>query len=149
MSRKARVFLAFILAVALATVLGTVFQTQFNLAALTELGVSVPLEVRLRTTGQDLLGFSPTLGALVAASFVLALPAAAYVERLWPRGRWLVFLLAGGLSVLGALMVANALAPMPTLISANRTFGGTLGLMASGALGAWLFTWFHARAAVR
>lgn len=149
MSRKTRVFLAFILAVVLATVLGTVFQTQFNLAALSDMGVSVPLEIRLRTTGQDLLGFSPTLGALVTPAFVLALPAAAYVERLWPRGRWIVFLLAGGLSVLGALMVANAVAPMPTLISANRTFAGTLGLMASGALGAWFFTWLLARAAVR
>ena len=38
-----------------------------------------------------------------------------------------------------ALALANALAPMPTLIAADRSAIGTLGLMASGSAGALLF----------
>ena len=59
--------------------------------------------------------------------------------QVWPAGRWLVFALAGALAVLAAMALANALLPMPTLIGANRSLAGTLGLMACGSLGALLF----------
>jgi hypothetical protein len=54
-------------------------------------------------------------------------------------GRWLLFTLAGALAVLAAMALANALLPMPTLIGANRTLAGTVGLMACGSIGALLF----------
>ncbi|HBX54144.1 MAG TPA: hypothetical protein DEH10_01835, partial [Pseudomonas sp.] len=65
MPSKSRPLLLFVLAVLVATVVGSIIQTQFNLAALQAIGAPMPLDVRLRTTGQDLLGFSPTLGLLV------------------------------------------------------------------------------------
>ncbi|MCY1537104.1 hypothetical protein D9M68_725890 [compost metagenome] len=95
--------------------------------------------MRLRTTAQDLLGFSPTFGVLVTLGFAFALPAAALASRALPAGRWAIFAAAGAVAVLLALMLANVLAPMPTLIGANRSIAGTLGLMASGSVGALLF----------
>ena len=139
MPSKLRTLLYFFLAVLLASVMGTVLQTQFNLANLQALGAPMPLGVRVQTTCLDLLGFSPTFAILVILGFIFALPAASLLARLWPMGRWLLFTLAGALAVLAAMALANALLPMPTLIGANRTFAGTVGLMACGSLGALLF----------
>ncbi|NMZ68256.1 hypothetical protein SAMN05216370_1488 [Pseudomonas peli] len=139
MPSKLRTLLYFFLAVLLASVMGTVLQTQFNLANLQALGAPMPLGVRVQTTCLDLLGFSPTFAILVILGFIFALPAASLLARLWPMGRWLLFTLAGALAVLAAMALANALLPMPTLIGANRTLAGTVGLMACGSLGALLF----------
>ena len=139
MPSKLRTLLYFFLAVLLASVMGTVLQTQFNLANLQALGAPMPLGVRVQTTCLDLLGFSPTFAILVILGFIFALPAASLLARLWPMGRWLLFTLAGALAVLAAMALANALLPMPTLIGANRTLAGTVGLMACGSIGALLF----------
>jgi hypothetical protein len=139
MPSKLRTLQYFLLAVLLASAVGSVVQTQFNLASLQALGAPMPFGVRVHTTGLDLLGFSPTFALLVTLGFVFALPAAGLLARSWPAGRWLLFALAGGLAVLAALALVNALLPMPTLIGANRSLAGTAGLMASGSLGALLF----------
>ncbi|WP_347505738.1 hypothetical protein [Pseudomonas anguilliseptica] len=139
MPSKLRTLLYFFLAVLLASVMGTVLQTQFNLANLQALGAPMPLGVRVQTTCLDLLGFSPTFAVLVILGFTFALPAASLLARVWPMGRWLLFILAGAIVVLAAMALANALLPMPTLIGANRSLAGTLGLMACGSLGALLF----------
>jgi hypothetical protein len=146
MPSKLRTLLYFLLAVLLASALGSVLQTQFNLANLQALGAPISLSVRLHTTGLDLLGFSPTFAVLVLLGFVFALPSASLLTRSWPGGRWLLFALAGALAVLAAMALANALLPMPTLIGANRTLAGTLGLMACGSLGALLFASLAQRA---
>ncbi|MGB4072532.1 hypothetical protein [Pseudomonas sp.] len=147
MPSKSRTLLYFLLAVLLASVLGTVLQTQFNLANLQALGAPIPLAVRLQTTGLDLLGFSPLFAVLVILGFVFALPAASLLARHWPAARWALFALAGALAVLAAMALANALLPMPTLIGANRSLAGTLGLMACGSLGALLFAMLGRRSA--
>jgi hypothetical protein len=139
MPSKSRTLLYFLLAVLLASVLGSVLQTQFNLANLQALGAPMPLTVRLQTTGLDLLGFSPTFALLVILGFLFALPTAHLLARSWPTGRWLLFALAGALAVWLALVLVNALLPMPTLIGANRSLSGTLGLMTCGSCGALLF----------
>lgn len=146
MPSKMHTLRSFVLAVLLATVLGTVLQTQFNLAMLQALGAPIPLAVRLHTSGLDLLGFSPTFGLLVLLGFSAALPVAALVSRALPRTRGVMFALAGAVAILLALMLANALAPMPTLIGANRSVAGTLALMASGSAGALLFAVLGRRA---
>lgn len=134
-----RVFLYFLFAVLLSSALGSVVQTQFNLANLQALGAPMTLSVRLHTTALDLLGFSPLFAVLVLLSFIVALPAATLLSRSWPVGRWLVFASAGAAAVWAAMSLANSLAPMPTLIGANRCIPGTLGLMACGSVGALLF----------
>ncbi|MHA6492088.1 hypothetical protein ACX0MV_02420 [Pseudomonas borbori] len=148
MPSKMHTLRSFVLAVLLATVLGTVLQTQFNLAMLEALGAPIPLAVRLHTSGLDLLGFSPTFGLLVLLGFSLALPVAALASRALPRTRGVMFALAGAVAILLALMLANALAPMPTLIGANRSVAGTLALMASGSAGALLFAVLGRRASL-
>ncbi|GIZ10947.1 hypothetical protein [Pseudomonas sp. NCCP-436] len=141
MSSKSRLLLAFALAVGLTSLLASVFQTQSNLAALQELGAPVPVQVRLLTTGHDLLGFAPLFALLCALAFAVALPAAVGCALRLPTLRWPIFALAGALAIWCVLALANALAPMPTLVAADRNLPGTLGLMLCGSLGALLFAW--------
>lgn len=136
---KSRVILVFLLAVAFATIIGSIIQTQFNLAALQTLGASVSLPVRLNATVHDLLGFSPAFAPIVAVTLLLALPPAALAARFLPPWRLPLFFLAGGLGLFAAFQIVNAFAPMPTLIAATRSAGGTAAMMLSGALGGLLF----------
>lgn len=149
MSSKPRLLLAFVLAVLLASLLASIFQTQANLAALQALGAPVPLDVRLGTTCLDLLGFTPTFILLSALGFIFALPLAAWLARRMPTLRWLIFVLAGAAAIWSALALANTVAPMPTLIAADRNPFGTLGLMACGSVGALLFGLLGRRAQCR
>lgn len=139
MSSTPRLLFAFVVAVLLAALLASIFQTQTNLAALQALGAPMPVDVRLATTCLDLLGFAPTFALLAALGFLFALPLASWGARRQPRLRWAIYPAAGAAAIWLALALANALAPMPTLIAADRDPLGTLGLMACGSAGALLF----------
>ncbi|MEI2416419.1 hypothetical protein V8Z80_09560 [Orrella sp. JC864] len=144
MLRRSGVFLA---AVAATAVAGTLVQTQINLAAIAALGAPVTLADRLRVSAADLLGFTPTLAALAFAALLLALPAAALLARRGGPGvRAPLYALAGWAGLMAAFGVADALAPMPTLIAATRSLPGALAVAASGALGGWLYARFARRA---
>jgi len=138
----------FTAAVVIATALGSVVQTQFNAAAIVALGVPIPLAERLSMTLDDLLGFTPIYGAMVAITLLLALPVAALPARIWPRAWPVWFAAAGGCGILVAFAVADALLPMPTFVAATRSSGGTAAMMASAALGSAAFgvLWRRCRA---
>ena len=145
--RKHRpLILSFLLAVLVAALLGSVIQTQFNLAALQAMGAPMPAEVRLRTTGQDLIGFTPAYAGIVCAAFLAALPVGAWLTRRLSRtlGPWVLALAAvAGVGI--ALQVTDAVAPMPTLIAATRSTAGTAGMLLGAAVGGLLFALLRLR----
>jgi hypothetical protein len=130
---------AFALAVLLAVLWGAVWQTQSNLAELQALGASIPAALRVRTTGQDLLGFGPLYAAVVAVAFALAFPIAARLARRGARAAW--FTLAGWCALLVAIRLIDAATPPPVLIAATRSTLGWLGMTAGGALGGMAYAW--------
>lgn len=136
--------LSLLLAALLCTALAAIAQTQFNLASLQALGVEVPLGVRLRTTGADLLGFSPTFGPIAAVGFLVAFPAAAALGRWLPGARRWLYALAGALAILTAMLLMQRIF-MLTPVAAARSTAGLLALCASGAVGGLLFAWLLAR----
>lgn len=125
--------------------LGSIVQTQVNLAAIVAMGAEVPPAVRLRTTGQDLLGFSRTMAPLAAATLLLALPVATWIARRLRRGRVVLCAIGTVVGFYAAIPIANAVASMPALIAATR---GPLGMaamaLALGAGGA-TFGWWSGR----
>lgn len=139
MTAYLRAILIFLLALAFATVLGSIIQTQLNLAALQSLGAPVSLSVRLSATARDLLGFTPAYAAIMGVTLLCALPLAALAARFLPTWRLPLYFLAGGLGLLAAFQIADAVAPMPTLIAATRSAEGTAAMMLSGAFGGLLF----------
>lgn len=134
-----RILIAFGLAVLGASLVASVMQTQFNLAALTALSVDIDMATRMQTIVHDLLHFGPIFALILlptlVISFVIAWLCAKYFagsERFW-------FVLGGGVGLALSFLLIDSLAPMPTLIAANRTALG-FGLMsATGAFAGWIF----------
>ncbi len=140
--RAIGVIVIWLLAVLIATVLGSIVQTQFNLAALTGLGVDISAATRLRATVHDLTGFTPLYGAVIAAAFLVALPLASWLARRWPGLRTGLYLLAGSLGILAALLLMAAVMPI-TPVAAARTLSGLLALAACGLVAGWTFATLH------
>ncbi len=131
--------LAFLPAWLLATAWGSLVQTQFNLQALVRLGVEIPFELRALTSAQDLVGFGPVYAGIVLATFLPAFGAAVFLARKWPRQRRWLLPLAGGVGLVVAMKVVDAVAPMPVFIDATRGIGGLLAMAAGCVVAGWLF----------
>ncbi len=129
----------FLLAVLITAVTGSLVQTQFNLAAITRLGLDINPGLRLGTNLHDLSGFGLLFAAMAACALAPALALAALLSRRLRHGRPWLFALAGALALLVTFSLVDALAPMPTLIAATRSLHGSLAMAATGALGAWVF----------
>jgi hypothetical protein len=134
-----RRWLGLAIAVLVAALWASLVQTQINLEALHALGAEVPVSIRARTTGQDLVGFGPLFAAVALVAFALAFPLAALVTRRVPRARRFVFALAGWLALIVAVRVIDAVVPPPVLIAATRSIGGLLLMTFGGALAGALF----------
>lgn len=134
---------AFLSAVLVCSVLAAVFQTQFNLAALQNVGLEVSLGLRIKTTLLDILGFAPFFALLVSCAYALALPIAVWLGGYVPKAYVVLCMLTGTVGVWCALALANGVAPMPTLIAADRTLWGTSCLLLAAALGAWVFGYVY------
>jgi len=143
-SPRLRAVLAYLVAVLLTTLVGSIVQTQFNLAALATLGAEIGTGLRLRTTLDDLLGFTPAWGGIVAIGLALALPVAAWLGRRRPAWRAALCALAGAAAVYTALWLMQ-LALGLSAVAAARSVGGLLALVLVGALGGWVFARLSAR----
>ncbi len=137
-----RLIPGFLAAVVVTVVWGSVVQTQYNLAALTGIGVEIGPGTNLRATFTDLFsGFSLTyagymvLPALLVAFFLAWL----VVQR--TGGAFLWFGLAGGLAILAAIPLVNWLSPLALLIGASRDVSCTVVMAAGGVAGGLLFAW--------
>ena len=141
----------FLIAVGVTTVLGCVIQTQIILAEVQAMGGPVTAAVRLQTTLQDLMGFAPVFAGIVVATFLSAFPAAAWLGRRMaqPAMRIGVYAAAAAVGLVLAFQVADAFAPMPTLIAATRGVVGTVWMVGSAVVGGLVFGALLARDAPR
>lgn len=140
-----RILLAFLIAVVVAIAWGSVVQTQYNLAALSSIGVDVDT-VRMNTTLRDLFsGFFPTYGGyIVLPSLLVAFIAAWLVMWKWLpadplAARLALFALAGGLAILIGIPLVNWLSPLALLIGASRDFSCTAWMAVGGAVAGLVF----------
>lgn len=134
-----RIIIAFMVAVTAAAITASVIQTQFNLAALTALSVEIDMDARIATMYHDVLHFSPTMAVFLSLTLVLALPVAYWLSRGQPRHERRWFIAAGLIGLMIAFTIIDYLAPMPTLIAANRTSLGFILLSSCGGLAGWIF----------
>lgn len=133
-----RRFLALLLAVVATAASGSIMQTQFNIAALTRIQVEINLQQRLAMTAGDLLHFAPVFSVLLVLAFLPAfLVTGMLIRRLSSRPSWL-YALAGGIAVLTAFLLMNALLPM-TPVQMTTQVSGLVALTFTGILGGWVF----------
>lgn len=141
-TRQAGVLL---LAWVLAAAWGSVVQTHWNLQALVDVGVNIQASDWWRVIGQDLVGFAPIYGGILAAGWVIALPVASGLARWWPSGRSALLALAAGVGMVAAVRAVDAVAPMPVFIDATRGLPGLLAMAAGAVLAGWLYARLSAR----
>lgn len=134
-----------LLAWLLAVAWGSVVQTQWNLQALAALGVDIPLAERIRTTWQDLMGFAPVYGGIVAAGWLPALALAALLARRWPAWRTGLLAAAAGVGMVAAVRAVDAVAPMPAFIDATRHLPGLVTMAAGAVVAGLLYAWLSPR----
>jgi hypothetical protein len=134
---------AFALALALCTVWGSLWQTQFNLYELEQLGLNISGSARLATTVQDLYRFAPLYAAICLVGLVPAFVVAGWFGR--GAGRAWLFALAGGVAVAAALRSADLLAGIEVLVFATRRPLGLAALVCGGVLAGWLYAWLRRR----
>lgn len=134
-----------LLAWVLASAWGSVVQTQWNLRALVEVGVDIPAREWARVTWQDLWGFAPLYGGILAVGWLFALPVAAWLARRWPAGRTALLAAAAGVGMAVAVRTVDAVAPMPVFIDATRHLPGLLAMAVGAVIAGGLYARFTRR----
>jgi hypothetical protein len=129
---------SWILAALLAFLVGSIFATQFILANVTALGPEVDLTVRLHATTHDLLGLSSSYLPLIGIAFLLGLPIAGGLSKLWPEQRLLLYIAAGAVALLAIHLLMKALLGLSG-IAATRSLAGLLSQGLAGGCGGYLF----------
>ncbi|KKO48039.1 hypothetical protein VT06_13665 [Arsukibacterium sp. MJ3] len=140
-SGKGTMLLAYIIAVIVAAVLSSITQSLFNLAAIAALVEQLPLRDWLYTIWFDLGSFTPTMLVIMTPLLLLALLASRLLQSIIKLPRYWLATIFSALGFLVALLAINTLAPMPTLIAASRSLGGSVALALCAAAGAALYVW--------
>ena len=132
-----RVIAFYLLAVLVATVRGGLVQAQVELAAsLAE--APATFGERLAATWQALPGLLPSFVAMLAAAFVLTLPIAEGLARIFRPWRWLLFGLAGAGGIWAAFKVVGGWLPDVAVTAPSQTWQWAA-LLVAVAIGSWLF----------
>ncbi len=139
------VIAAWLLAVLTATVIGSIVQTQFNMAAIVNLDVAIPVGTWLWTTVQDIFVFGQLYGILVAIALAIGFAVAALLTGRLSLPRKFMFVLAGAAAVLVLLVTLNTVLPMTPIAATRNSFALVLMALA-GAPAGWVYTRVRARA---
>jgi hypothetical protein len=139
-----RTIIAYLAAVLFGGIAATLLSTQVVLLYLAGAGAEIPFAARSEAMLADLTGFAPTLIALTALGFLIALPVAAWISRALGGLRTFGYVLAGFVTI--AVMVTaievfyqGVLGTEITPIAAARELWGLVVMALGGALGGWVF----------
>lgn len=134
-----RAVFGFVAAVMVLTVLAVMFQTGFVLSALADVGAQLSLGAIVSMIIDDLIGFGPLYGALIAIGLLAAFPVAALVHRITKLSRALVFAGAGLVCMLVMLVAMEQVFFGVQLVAGARTLPGLVSQLVAGAVGGWTF----------
>ena len=134
-----RAVLGYVAAVLVLTVLAVIIQTSFVLAALGDVGAVLTIGAIASMMVDDLIGFGPIYGVLIAIGLLIALPVAVGVQRLTKLPRTLVYAAAGAVCI-GVMLYAmeQVFFGIP-LVAGARTTAGFLGQLLAGVAAGWAF----------
>jgi hypothetical protein len=138
--RIVRIFVSWLIAVIVTTAGISVIHSLRIQNGLAELGVELPLGLRLSTIGRDLVGLAPALGAVVAIALAIGFVVAAFLRPRLPALAWIAYPLAGGVAIVVALAAMHYSYDITPIAGARGALGLPLfGLV--GAVGGWIFAW--------
>ena len=136
--RIVRILVSWLIAVIVTTAGISVIHSLRIQSGLAELGVELPLGLRLSTIGRDFIGLAPALGAVVAIALAIGFVVAALLRPRLPSLAWIAYPLAGGVAIVVALVAMKYSFDITPIAGARGALGLPLfGLV--GAVGGWIF----------
>jgi|JI9StandDraft_2_1071091.scaffolds.fasta_scaffold163671_2 hypothetical protein len=136
--RFLRILLAWLISVIITTLIISVIHSLRIQGQLAELGVVLPVGLRLQTIGRDFVGLAPALGAVIAIALAIGFVIAALLRKPLPKLAGIAYPLAGAVAVVVALSAMKYSYDITPIAGARGTFGLPLFALA-GALGGWIF----------
>jgi len=138
---------AWLLAVAVAYVLAAATATQYVIARLSGMGVTLSLAERAAMTGRDIAGMAGMFLPMVAFALLIAFMTAALLCRWLSRWRLPLYLLAGAVAVV-CIHLGLHLAFGITPVAIARSNGGLLLQALAGAAGGFTYLFLIQRQAL-
>ena len=135
----------FIAAVLACYVVASALSTQHVLGRVADMGLDVPLSVRLSSTAHDIVGMAPSFLPLIAIGCLIGFVVAALLARFAPGARTALYAAAGAVAVITIHLSLHAAFDIVPVASA-RTVAGLLGQGIAGALGGLTFSILTRRA---
>ena len=129
----------YFVAVVVLAVVAVVFQSGFVLSMLGDVGAEIGPGALIRMMIDDLTGFAPLYGALIAIGLLVAFPVAALLHRLTKLHRTLVFAGAGGVCMLVMLLAMEQVFFGVQLVAGARTLTGLASQILAGVIAGWVF----------
>ena len=128
---------AWLPAVLVTLVAGSIAHSQFVIADLEQIGISISVTSRVYTTIDDLIGLLPGYGTVIAIGLLPAFGFAGWVRRKLQTGLW-IFPLAGFVTMLTIFAAMYPLMEI-SLIAGARSTAGLVCQCLAGALGGLVF----------
>ena len=132
----------FLIATIFAFVLASLFHSQFVMAELTSVGVTISFIDRLSMSLDDLIGLYPTYGVVIGISFLIAFCISALLIKRFHIPSSAVYFVGGGFGVATALLAMHPILDITFLASARSTFG-FISQSLAGAMGGWVFSYLR------
>ena len=133
-----RTVVAFVLAVAATWLVGVTAASQLVLGNLVEMGLSVPMDVRLSATLHDLGSMGMTYVPIVTIAFLVAFSLARLFAKFVPHLRSLAYVAAGFAALWGIDFLLSL--PFNThMLPVTRTGIGLISQCIAGAIGGFVF----------
>jgi len=129
---------AYLLAVSVAYLLGSLLATQWVVASLHGMGVTVAFADRMAMTLNDMAGMAGSYLPMVAFAFLIAFMITALLCRWLGKRRMPLYLLAGALALV-TIHLALHLAFGITPVAVARTAGGLASQALAGAAGGFIY----------
>ncbi len=129
---------SFVLAVAVAYLLAVISASQHVAASLEGMGAEVGFGTRLGMIAHDLGGMATSFLPMIFIGFLVAFAVAALLVRWLPRGRYLLYSIAGAAAIVTIHLALNAAFDI-TPVAVARSAGGLAVQGLCGAVGGYLY----------
>ena len=130
---------AFLASVIAATVLACLFQTQFVISGLNQIGGNIDMAERLKMTGYDIAHLSRLYGIFIAIGLLIAFIAAALFFRMIKAKRTVIYVVAGMCCFIVMLFLMKQVFFGVPIIAGARTGLGLAFQALAGGIAGYLF----------
>jgi hypothetical protein len=129
---------SFLAAVIAAYVLGAIFVSQGNIASIVAMDFDVSVAQRFDAALHDVMNMTAIYLPVIAVSYLISMPVAAFIIKYVPHRRMILYVLAGAAGLVAIHLILKLLLGVSGIAS-TRTIVGLLAQGIAGGVGGYLF----------